>query len=120
MQGRRVYWSLLLAIIVAAVVLGYYTYQTASQYESLGARSIAQSLVLLVEQKVDRVESQIIRADNEAFEAASLDDLRDAESAFLKTATQEATSVRSLLVLDGDMKIVVYATRAGRRDSKNF
>ncbi len=120
MQSRRIYWSLILAIVVAAVVLGYYTYQTASQYESLGARSIAQSLVLLVEQKIERIEKRIIQADNAVFELVGLDDVEELKARFMETSSQAFPSVRSLIILNDKLDVVVYVTRAGRQDSRAF
>ncbi len=94
MHSKRIYGALLGAIIVAAVVLGYYTYQTASQYESLGARSIAQSLVLLVEQTIGRVEQQIIKADNAVFDAVDLEAPEAIKFDTMESASQDFPSVR--------------------------
>ena len=50
------YIVLLPLIVAAAGVLSYYTWDTASRFEELGASSIAHSTLLLVEEKVDRIE----------------------------------------------------------------
>ncbi|MCB9667685.1 MAG: HAMP domain-containing histidine kinase [Myxococcales bacterium] len=120
MQSRRIYGALLGAIIIAAGVLGYYTYQTASQYESLGARSIAQSLVLLVEQTIGRLEQQIINADNAVFDAVDLDEPKKMKFDLIETVAQDFPSVRSLLVLNDKGDLLAYQSRAGRQDSRKF
>ncbi|HMI92451.1 MAG TPA: hypothetical protein VK509_13850, partial [Polyangiales bacterium] len=62
------------ALVLAAGVLGYYTFQTARQFERLGEQSIAESSLLLLQDQVERIEQLIISADNAAFAAIDLDD----------------------------------------------
>ena len=57
MEGSRfkiAYLVLLPTLLVAACVLGYYTYLTAVQFERLGEKSIADSGLLLVRDKISR------------------------------------------------------------------
>ena len=67
MEGSRfkiAYLVLLPALLVAACVLGYYTYLTAAQFERLGEKSIADSGLFVLREKVGRLEKQIIKADH--------------------------------------------------------
>jgi len=70
---RLVYRLLLPAIAVATCVLGYYTYLTAMQFERLGEKSIAESSLWHVQDRVNRLEQTIITADNNVFAAVNLD-----------------------------------------------
>ena len=71
---KFVYGLPLPAIAVATCVLGYYTYLTAMQFERLGEKSIAESSLWLVQDRVTRLEQTIITADNNVFAAVNLDD----------------------------------------------
>lgn len=113
-------------IVAAAAVLGYFTWETATQYEELGASSIAHSTLLLVEEKVDRIERDIILRDNAVFhlvdiaeyvEAADPDALR---SRWLPLAERISPSVRELLVLTEDLDIVDYVSRAAAHEQPAF
>ena len=63
LRSEFLYLLLLPMVIAAAGVLGYYTWETASRYDKLGASSIAHTTLLLVQEKVDRIEQQIISRD---------------------------------------------------------
>jgi two-component system phosphate regulon sensor histidine kinase PhoR len=100
-------------------VLGYYTYVTARQFERLGEQSIAESSLLLLQDKADRIEQLIIAADNQAFGAIDLDD--DASVQHWKERAGELSpSVRALIVLDADRHIHGYAARASANDQRVF
>ncbi|QQR89728.1 MAG: hypothetical protein IPJ88_16320 [Myxococcales bacterium] len=114
MNRQRLYWIFLPAIVGAACILGYYTILTASQFEKLGERSIAQSVLLLVQEKVDRIEKQIIDADNTVFDVVSLEHLDTLTQDFVPLAEQSAPSVRSI-ILDDTLSQVAFVTRAGKK-----
>ena len=112
-----IYLVLLPALVIAACVLGYYTFLTARQFERLGEQSIAESSLLLLQDKVERIEQQIITADNQAFGAIDLDD--ESFGAGWKLHAEEISpSIRALLVLDADRHIVGYAARATADDQR--
>jgi two-component system phosphate regulon sensor histidine kinase PhoR len=116
---RLVYALLVPALVVAACVLGYYAYQTAQQVERLGEQSIAESGMLLLQDKIDRIEQAIIAADNQAFAAIELDD--ENPLADWKVRAEELSpSVRALIVLDQDRRFVAYAARASNEEQRSF
>jgi two-component system phosphate regulon sensor histidine kinase PhoR len=116
---RVVYLVLMPALVVAAGVLGYYTFQTALQFERLGEQSIAESSLLLLQDQVERIEQQIITADNAAFAAIDLDD-ESSVQAWKMRAEEISPSVRALLVLGEGNKILGYAARASAADQRTF
>lgn len=116
---RLIYLVLLPALVVAVCVLGYYTYLTARQFERLGEQSIAESSLLLLREKVDRIEQQIIAADNLAFAAIDLADEASLQE-WKRRAEEISPSIRALLVLDGERRILGYAARASANDQRTF
>jgi two-component system phosphate regulon sensor histidine kinase PhoR len=116
---KLIYVVLLPALVIAACVLGYYTFLTARQFERLGEQSIAESSLLLLQDKVERIEQMIINADNQAFGAIDLDD--EASVQEWKTRAEDISpSIRALLVLDSERRIVGYAARASADDQRIF
>ena len=95
-----------------AGVLGYYTYLTARQFERLGEQSIAESSLLLLQDKVERIEQQIIAARQPGVRADRLDDPDGSVQRWQPRAEELSPSVRALLVLDGQRDIFGYAARA--------
>jgi two-component system phosphate regulon sensor histidine kinase PhoR len=118
-RQKRIYLIPLPALLIAACVIGYYTFLTARQFEQLGEQSIAESSLLLLQDKVERIEQQIITADNQAFAAIDLDDESSVQSWKLH-AEDISPSIRALLVLDADRNIVGYAARASADDQRSF
>lgn len=116
----RILYVVLPAIAAAAVILGYYTYVTASQYEALGEQSIAQSTLLLVQEKVDRVERRIIDSDNAVFHLIDLSNPTEIERTWPPLAERISPSVRAVLVLDDSGNPVAYAARANAEEKANF
>jgi two-component system, OmpR family, phosphate regulon sensor histidine kinase PhoR len=116
---RLIYLVLLPALVVAACVLGYYSYLSARQFERLGEQSIAESSLLLLQDKADRIEQLIIAADNQAFAAIDLDDEQSVQN-WKQRAEELSPSVRALIVLDGDKRIHGYAARASATDQRLF
>lgn len=116
---RLIYVVLLPALVVAACVLGYYTYVTARQFERLGEQSIAESSLLLLQDKAERIEQVIISADNQTFAAVDLDEEGSVQS-WKSRAEDISPSVRALIVLDGDRHIYGYAARASAADQRSF
>ncbi len=106
------YIVLLPLIVAAAGILSYYTWDTASRFEELGASSIAHSTLLLVEEKVDRIEQQIISRDNAVFHVVDVSDPEGLSSRWLPLAERVSPSVRSVLILNEDFEIVDYASTA--------
>ncbi|MFK7987775.1 MAG: sensor histidine kinase [Sandaracinaceae bacterium] len=119
-RTRVIYWGVLPTIAAAAVILGYYAYQSAAQFTRLGAQSIVQSTVLLVDEKVDRVEEQIINADNAVFHLVDLESLDTLSEQWVPLAERISPSVRSVIVVDDTGELVEFASRERRRTASNF
>ena len=111
---------LLPAIITAGGVLSYYTYQTAAQFERLGEKSIAQSILLLLEDKLNRLEQQIISADNSTFAAVDFGDRNALLDAWRLEAERVSPSVRAVLVLDQRRRVIGMEARASKGDASAF
>ncbi len=123
MSGWRfkfVYLFLLPAIVVASGVLGYYSYRTADQLRSLGEKSIAHSILLLAEDRVDRLEKLIIAADNAVFSRIDLDHPRRVGKQWKPIAKRISPSVMAVVVLDSERKILGYAARTRRDEQRKF
>ncbi len=114
------YTVLLPLILAAAAVLSYYTWETASRYEELGEVSIAHMSLLLVEEKVDRIEQQIISRDNAVFHLVDVSDPEGLRTRWLPLAERISPSVRAVLILTEELEIVDYVSRAAQRDQPAF
>ncbi|MFW5877236.1 MAG: sensor histidine kinase [Myxococcota bacterium] len=117
---RILYFVLIPAIAVAAGILGYYSWQTAAQFAQLGEETIVQSTLLLVREKVDRVERMIIGADNAVFELVDLDDPDRIEVDWPRLAPSISPSVQAVLILDDSGKVVIDAVRGTREERRQF
>jgi two-component system phosphate regulon sensor histidine kinase PhoR len=114
------YIVLLPLIIAAAGVLSYYTWETASRFEELGTSSIAHSTLLLAEEKVDRIEQQIISRDNAVFHLIDVSDPDGLRTRWLPLAERISPSVRAVLILSDDLEVVDYAARATPEEQRAF
>ena len=119
-RTRVIYWILLPVLATASGILGYYAYQSASQFAALGEQSIVQSTVLLVDEKVDRIEQQIINADNAVIHLVDFDSLESLEATWTPLAVRISPSVSSLLVVDDGGNVIAYASRASARARRDF
>jgi two-component system, OmpR family, phosphate regulon sensor histidine kinase PhoR len=117
---RIVYFVLLPALAVAAAILGYYTWRTAAQFARLGEETIVQSTLLLVREKVDRIERMIINADNAVFELVDLDTPAAIQVQWPSLAPSVSPSVRSVVVLDDSGTIIVDAARGSAQERRQF
>lgn len=119
-RPQLAYFVLLPLIIGAAGVLIYYTWDTASRFAELGASSIAHSTLLLVEEKVDRIEQQIISRDNAVFHLVDVGDPDGLRTRWVPLAERVSPSVRAMLVLTEDLEVVDYAARAAPHEQLAF
>jgi two-component system, OmpR family, phosphate regulon sensor histidine kinase PhoR len=117
---KLVYRLLLPAIAAATCVLGYYTYLTAMQFERLGEKSLAESSLWLVQDRVNRLEQTIIAADNNVLAAVNLDEPESALADWKLRAEEIAPSVRAMIVLDVQRRVVDAQARATDRDRQQF
>ena len=120
-RRRRLFnFVFLPAVTVAACVLAYYTYLTASQFDQLGEQSIAQSTLLLVQEKVDRVEQRLIDADNAVFHLVDPADPTSFEATWPPLAERISPSVRAVLLLDDSGNVLGYSARASEFEKQEF
>jgi two-component system phosphate regulon sensor histidine kinase PhoR len=131
--------------IAAAGVLSYYTWENASRFEELGKSSIAHSTLLLVEEKVDRIEQQIISRDNAVFHLIDMaalvpglnqegggDQSPEARAAareqnpdgirerWLPLAERISPSIRAVLVITPGLDVIDYVARATLNEQRAF
>lgn len=119
-RARIVYLVLIPAIAVAAGILGYFSIQSARQFARASEQSVLASTLVLVDEKVDRVEQMIISADEAVFHL--LDPSRpDAfEQTWPTLAGRISPSVRALAVLDDGGNVLGYACRCSPQQSRDF
>jgi two-component system phosphate regulon sensor histidine kinase PhoR len=112
-------WALLAAITAAGAFLAWWTWRTTGTLERLGARSVIESTVLLVREKIDRVEAMIINADNNVLHLVDPDDLSSLSTRWPFLAERVSPSVRSVLVVDHEGR-VLRAVARGDDDRGRF
>jgi len=99
-RQRVVFFVLLPAIAVAAGILGYYAWVTASRFNRLGEQTIAESTLLLVREKVETVEQYVISQDNAALRLVEVSDPNSVISKWLPNAPELTPSIYAIRVLD--------------------
>ena len=120
--GRLRLWYLILvpAILVAAGILGYYTFRSAREYTQLGEQTIAQSLLSVAQQRVERIERYIVIADGTVFRLVDPNDSSTIDSVWLPQAEAQTPSVRSVLLVDPDGNIIQWASREDKKTRRSF
>jgi two-component system phosphate regulon sensor histidine kinase PhoR len=118
--GSRRAIFLVSAILVAAMVLGYFALQSAAQFAEMSEQSVLRSTFLLVDEKIDRVEQMIISADEAVFHL--VDPLRPetVEIEWQALAPRISPSVRAVVVLDEDDNIRSYHCRCSDEEEAEF
>jgi two-component system, OmpR family, phosphate regulon sensor histidine kinase PhoR len=117
---RRVYRFLLPTIAIATCVLGYYAYLTAVQFERLGEKSLAESSLWLAQDRVNRLEQTIIDADNRVLSVINLEEPPASLREWRQRAHELSPSVRAVVVLDVQRRIVDSHARTSERDQQAF
>jgi two-component system phosphate regulon sensor histidine kinase PhoR len=114
------YWLLVPAIIIAAGILGYYTFRSAIDYKELGEETIAQSLLSVAREGVDEVERYIRSADNAVFRLVDPNDSSTIDTVWLPAAANETPSVKSVLLVDREGNIIQWASTDDRKTRREF
>lgn len=104
-------WALLGVIAAAAVFLSGWTWRTSGRLERLGARTVIESTVLLVREKIDRVEAMLINADNNVLHLVDPDDLTTLSTRWPFLAERVSPTVRSVLIVDDAGRVLRAVTR---------
>ena len=119
-RSRAVYFVILPSITIAASVLGYYSWKTASQFAQLGEETIAQSTLLIVNEKVGQMEQQIIAANNAVFDLIDPNALEAFEERWLEIAEDVSPGVSAVLILDDSGNAISYAFRGDGSAKRRF
>lgn len=119
-SARRSYLGLVLAILVAAGVLGYFSVQSAQQFTHVSEQSVLESTLLLVDEKIDRVERMIISTDEAVFTAIDVERPETVEETWPLYAPRLSPSVRAVVVLDADRNVRAHACRCSDADASEF
>ena len=120
LRGRLVYTVLIPAIVVAAGVLGYFSLESARRFADLSSESVIRSTVALVDEKVDRVESLIIQADEAVFHLVDLRSPTAFERGWPELAQRISPSIRELMVLDENLSVIGYSCRCSELEQRDF
>lgn len=109
-----------MAIVGAAAFLAWWTWRTTAALERLGEQSISSSTVLLVREKVDRVEAQLISGERSVLHLVDPDDLDRLATRWPDMAERISPAVRSVLVLDHEGRALRCVSRRGSADAARF
>ncbi len=111
-RDRLKIYVLLPAVIVAVIVLAWFTFRTTLQVDKLRQQSVLEATLGLATEKANRLDRQIIDQDNVVMAIADPARLEELSSRWLPTAQRETPSVRAILVLDETRTVVAFASRA--------
>ena len=117
---RILYYVLLPAICVAAGILGYYTWVSASYSERLGEQTIAANTLLLVREKVETIEQYVISQDNLVFRLLNLNQPELLETTWRPIAADLTPSVHSVVVFDDTGEILGLSSRGNAEEKREF
>ena len=119
--GLRLWYLILVpAILVAAGILGFYTFRSSREYTQLGDEMIAQSLLSVAQQRVERIERYIVIADGTVFRLVDPNDSSTIDSVWLPQSEAQTPSVRSVLLLDPDGDVIQWASREDKKTRRAF
>ncbi|MDP3276384.1 MAG: HAMP domain-containing sensor histidine kinase [Deltaproteobacteria bacterium] len=111
---------LLPALVVAVGFLSWWTVRTTRDLRRLDKASIIESTLLLARERVDRIEQQVIAADNAVFQLVNPDDLDPLALRWIESAPRVSPAVRSVLVLDANERPVRHITRDSPASARAF
>ncbi len=117
---RLLYLVLIPAIAIAAGVLGYFSMQTARQFAQESEQSVLASTLVLVDEKVDRVEQLIISSDEAVFHLVDHERLELLEEIWPPLAERISPSIRMMLVLDDGGEMLASSCRCSPQERLDF
>ena len=121
MEGGRfrlAYVILVPAVLIAAATLGYYAFRAAREHTQLGEETIAQSLLSVAQQRVDRIERYVRIANATVFRLVDPNDPNTVTTVWLQEAEAQTPSVRAVLLIDEDGSVLQWATTLDRKQRK--
>jgi len=116
MRASLFYYVLLPLILVATLLLGYFSIRTAMRFGQWGEESIVESTLFVAREKVDRIERIIIENDNTFFNSIDLSNLPSFEEKSERLFALSRT-VSAVLVIDDNGDIVMAVSRKGHDDA---
>ncbi len=119
-RSRVVYLVLVPAIAIASGILGYFSIQSARQFARESEQSVLASTLLLVDEKVDRVEQTLINADEAVFHLVDLADPESIRRTWPPLAERISPSVRAVVLMDDGGSVVGYACRCTPVERRDF
>ncbi|MCB9557316.1 MAG: HAMP domain-containing histidine kinase [Deltaproteobacteria bacterium] len=107
------------AIMVAAVVLGYVSYRSATQIAARTEREVSRGNRELGGRLVDRIEQSIIDTDRIFFRLVKLDDRKEFIELW-RRIIRVSPAVDTVVVLDKDLKLVHLVSNVSRTERRWF
>ncbi len=107
-------------MLIAAGVLGFYSIEAAQRFAETTEESIFESTLLLVDEKIDRLEQMVITADEAVFHLVDPTDPARVEREWPELATRISPSVRALVALDDTGNLTAYSCRCSADESEEF
>ncbi len=111
---------LLTAVVAASGFLSWWSWRTSSALAQLGERSVVESTVLLVREKIDRIEATVIAGDNAVLHLVNPDDLDALAQRWPDLAERISPVVRAVLVLDHAQRPLRLVTRRADDDRREL
>jgi two-component system, OmpR family, phosphate regulon sensor histidine kinase PhoR len=102
------------AIVVAVVLLLFFTFRNSFQLERLREQSVVEATLTLANEKSDRLDKRIIEQDNTVLSLVDIGEREDFGRAWLAVSSRQTPSVSSVFLLDlgsRDHEVVAFATR---------
>ena len=121
--ARLVYFALVPTIVAAVLVLGAVALRTTLQIEKARQQTVFDATLTLADERVDRLDQQIIQQDNVVLAHVDLADLSTIQRRWRPTALRETPSVRAILVVDMDHAehdVLAYASISPGPDDDAF
>lgn len=119
-RSRVIFLFLLPAILIAAAILGYYTFTSAREYAQLGESAIVQSLFSVAQQRVDRMENYILAADETVLAAVDPNDSSTIDARWLPQAETRTPSVKAVLLVNVEGDVLQWASTQDRKTRRLF
>ncbi|MDQ3031864.1 MAG: HAMP domain-containing histidine kinase [Myxococcota bacterium] len=119
-RSRLVYLALIPAIAIAAGILGYFSIQSARQFARESEQSVLASTLVLVDEKVDRVEQLVISSDEAVFHLVDHESPETLAATWSPLAERISPSIRAMLVLDDGGEVLGYSCRCSPQERRDF
>ncbi|MDW8245272.1 MAG: HAMP domain-containing sensor histidine kinase [Sandaracinaceae bacterium] len=106
--------------LISAGILGYYSIEAARRFAEATRASILESTLLVVDEKIDAIEKAVIAADEAIFRRVDLTNLHALEEEWEHAFSNIAPSIKRLLVLDEEKRILIHLCRCTSKEKSAF